>query len=603
MPLSKEELELLKSLETGESGSSTLSAPPPPPASKPQAWWPPPAPQQSVDAASLHAPLARSVQESLGALATKHVGFRGGERRRLLLDGVLLEPFAQTWANAPPRFFERLELETPGRLTDVGWASASALHLYARAAPDKPALALHLSALSRSADRSTGLLGSVSAGLEAAGVRATLGYNDYKDLRIAQGDQLQTRSQRWTASVRGRILGRADDPLKITLGFDLDRALNLPLLDANLVRQGRVSFQQNLLAFARVDLAIAQLKAMLLTAYQGHRRESEFTVPNASTLSTAADAFQGRLQLQYLLGYGLELRAGGHVGFSQGSATTARNFRRLEGYLGGAYRSDFLSLEIDARLVEQRAQTQQPGVQALVQARLQAPVYGPLALRATAGRGFALSGDGLLAPLSASGQPTSERSLGVSLGPSLRWESLWLDLTGFFQQLEDPLVSLVDPSAPIPPGRARAWGLELEGRWSLVEGLDLAWALAWAEAYQVGSEEAVLTIPAVRGFGALRYRFGARGAYIEARAHGSSKPLFVVSEAPSAGFLPYRQRGGAPSASARVGLLGGLELGAGFSLQLSIENLFDGTVQSPSGQLPGAGIDLRAALSYDFRML
>lgn len=154
-------------------------------------------------------------------------------------------------------------------------------------------------------------------------------------------------------------------------------------------------------------------------------------------------------------------------------------------------------------------------------------------------------------------------------GPVLRLPSLWVDAQGIFARIEGT-----------PSGTDSVFGAELEGAARLVNGLHVGFAAAWLD---------YLGAPNLRGHLALRYSVPARRAYVELRARASSGPWpgadMNITDEPDFAFL-------------RMGLAGGVDLGAGLRIEASAENALDTRTRDLGFDTLGPGLDLRIRLKW-----
>ena len=132
------------------------------------------------------------------------------------------------------------------------------------------------------------------------------------------------------------------------------------------------------------------------------------------------------------------------------------------------------------------------------------------------------------------------------------------------------------------------FGFGGQGSLRLWRSLFVAGAASWSEG-GTGAPAQTVAWPSLRGHLALRYRLPVRRAYIELRAQGSTGRLPLSTS-------PITVTGRGPFV--RAGLAGGLELGGGVRLDVTVDNGLDVDTRWLDDQGLRSGLDLRARLSW-----
>jgi hypothetical protein len=570
-PLSAEDLALLDAL-------TTAPAPAPPPA---QPWpAPDPGPWQSRTFAQprLTEPIARTLTEAFAVLPALLGSPRLGGDTTLVVDGMLVETLRREllhrdWLGVDPRLFASVTLAPHADPRLVAGTRGGTAALVGIAAPEGPGHTLLASVTARSADRSSGVLLRGGLAGELAGLSVTLGYDDLRPMRIATDEghaELPTTAQRWSGSARARLLGRPEDPARLTFGVDLLRlqGARLPALGAGEVRQ---TLGQRVLAFARLDLGDQRRGGFVLAGYQDDRQALDV---RGEEVRGAAQHVQLRGAGHLALSEALTWSYGGHAGLgTQGRTFDEANARthRLEAFTALALSTSQVEALITARLLHLRFEPREdaaPSAAAgpaplvpLLAAALTWRALGPLALHLAASRG---------AERRLANTPTT---LTLEAGPRLDGERAWLQLSGFAQEL--------------PEESRRRVGLELEGAWSLTPRLHLAGAASWADDRPRPGD--IARAPGnIEAFIALRLELPLRDAFVQAHLRAVSGAWRLFS--PTAGSTRAR--------AVTVGMLGTVGLARDLALQLALENVLDAPADTAWAAAPSAGIDLRALLTW-----
>jgi outer membrane receptor protein involved in Fe transport len=578
-PLTTAELELLEKLATATVARTASIA------------WP--APEELVRPAfrstqeRRRETIARSTREALEAMALPAISFRGA-RARVLYEGLLLVPLAEGVLDADVRMFDRVDVSTSGSRRDHS-SGGGTIALYG----PSPQAGIHPEAAieARSADRSTGSFAAVEGGIPIVRARGAIGYDDTRALRTPGGAELRNAGQRWLASVRAELFGREGDLFSLSLGGDLDRAHNTRIVEDGALR-GVAGLDQRALAFARATLASKTWGVSLAGGYQGLRQNIVFD--EVAPLDQHADHFQGRLSAFTMPLEWLRFDAGGHLSYGSGSMDLAR--REVEGYVFGSILSEWISAEVGLRVAHQHQPDDQVPITAtrpLPQVALHVPIVGPLGLRASFDMGMTVPDKtGIFAPAGRSFDP--ETSTSFEVGPTLRGGTYWIVLTGFVSWIDDPLslVPMIDARRPLA---LRVLGVELDGAFTVIDGLDVAFTASLSEAVDRDTGRAVYTLPVLSGLLALRHRFDFQNAHVELHARAATQPFTLIGDEPMEEWTIAGER---PRAFVRAGITGGLDLAAGFALDLSVENAFDRRYRLHTTELRGGGIDVRAALSW-----
>ncbi len=530
--------------------------------------------------------VARSTREALDALVVPAVSFRMS-RRRVLYEGLLLAPMAEGVLDASVRMFDRVEVTPSASVRDQAAGAAGTIALYGA----EPEVGIHPEGAieARSADRSSDVFVAVGGGVGSARGRVAVGYDDMRALRTPDGSDPTNSEQRWLASVRGVLFD--GDPVRVTVGGDLDRALNTRAPNM----PGVARLDQRALGFLRVELGSATWGARLTGGYQGLRQHQE--LDPLVRFDVSADLYQAQLALYGAPYDWLRLEAGGDVAIGSGRAPDEVRRRELEGYVMGTLLFDRLEAQLGLRIAQQHSEEGTLGTDALrplPQLDLHLPIAGPVGVRASFAMGMTLPGRGLFAPMGRFLKP--ETTVTVEAGPTLRADGYWADLTAFAAWIHQPLEPMPDP-LPITdtPALVRALGVDLDGAAGLIRNLDLAFTTSLAEVVDRRTGAATYALPVLSGLVALRYRFGFRNAHLEVHARAATGPLTLIGDAP---IEPWMLGGQRPKAFLRAGLLGGLDLGYGFTLDLAVENAIDRRYRLQTRDEPGGGIDVRAALTW-----
>ncbi|MCB9649556.1 MAG: hypothetical protein H6730_23585 [Deltaproteobacteria bacterium] len=567
IPLSDEELALLEALATS-SAAAEVPAPTAPPSRLVADRWG----RRRVAEADLTAPAARSVDEALETQPVLRGGWRYGPNAAVMVEGLLIESRVAraVWRRADPFLFEALTLDELGDHAGVSDALGGALTLSVHRAGARARG--EAAALVRTADRGAAAQVDVGGGDAALAARtfATLGHEEALQLSADRAPgALDEAGQREGAgahvlmtprpglSVEGAVLHSAEAGPARHLGLDGAEAARAQLATAAL-HVGTASTGASLrLGHDRAGLAEAP------ALERGWQANLQGRWAPLEALQLEAGAFVRRSGSQVGTRTGHRLHAAGVLGV----ATTLGPFSAR-----AVLRLAHLATEVDDTEVSVTAPLPQ------VDLHLDLGAFG---LRAHVARGVALAlpADRLLYGATLTPRDTWT----ASAGPT--WRSAWLHL-----DLLATAAWIGDLATVTGAEDVRVLALELTGGAHLVEGLDLAFAGAWAEGEADTSATARLEVPNLRGHVALRYTLPVRRAFVELRVRGSSPrwALFsslLHSDDPWFGFV-------------RVGVMGGVDLGAGLRLEATVENVLDQRVRRLDTAALDPGVELRARLSW-----
>lgn len=632
LELSDEDLALLAALDAGTSSTTSTTAIAP--------WWLAPAP---LPRPTLILPRTRSREAAARSLSEVFETFptavetarrfvpgdgaiiRGqtGHRVGLSIDGVPLHHALSRsretagWWTLDPWMLDTVVVERPGLIGASPRGSAGSIAVFGVAPPVHPGIEEEAEVSARSADRSTTTHLALGAAGALAAVRVAGGYSDHRPLRISTsktGADLGSGHQRVAATARARVLGRTDDPLRISAGVDFDRLLNV--LRTDLTGGGDNTddplvdrAHDRLLTFLRLDAGGEDLDGSLLAARQVFSRRFGPRSDGSRTSEEEAVSWFVRGALRLSLLPSLTARAGGLAELSDAALATPSgtdgqlgDTRCYTGFVALDLAMEWLSAYTVVALV--RSTSSLAGLEPLsettplTQGGARLALLGPLGLRLGWSQGLYLPN--VRDRLDASVPLGAERSLTLDGGPSLYSELGFLELIAFATWIHDAIEPVsISRSRLVNVSDVALLGVELSGGVSLAEGLRAAGVLTWTEGRDRASDAPVVTFPTVTGRASVRYDLGVRDAFLEAHVRGTSRPLYVL--ALRAADPPPSISEVAPASFAAAGVTGGVDLGAGLRLTIALENVFDTAYRAPTSLVPGAGVDLRASLSHAWR--
>lgn len=622
VPLTPEELALIGTLTTDTTTTSTHAPP---------RFWLVPAPLPRPTLILPRAQIRESISRSVAEMFEPHptvvdtarrfvpgdsAAIRGqsGHRVALYMDGVplhhALTPSRETAGifTIDPWMIGEAVLERPGSLVLSPRGTAGAIRLSAIEPRRAPGIEAEAELAARSADRSTATHVAASLAEEAGAIRVAAGYNDYRPLHIATNNDDEADLpgyQRAAINSRARLFGRDNDPVSLYGGFDFDRVLNVVRTDLDDDDPPIDRLNQRLLAFARAHFGGEDLTGSVLVARQSFLRRVS-TPPARTTIDDEAVSYFTRGSVELRLLPELTLRAGGVI---DSSSATSQPTSASKSKLGSTMLADgYLAIDLASDRIWGSAQValvhgstdpvegdEVRSTRALSQGGLRVSVAGPIGLRAGWTQGLYVP---TIQDLRDAVLPLGpETSVSFDFGPSLYERNGWIELLGFYTTVKNAIEPLTLASRGlIPIGDVRILGLELTGGWYLVERLRVAGSITWSEGRNAGDDSPVVTFPSLTGRASVRYDLGVRNAYLEAHVRASSDPIYVTSLKGAA--PPASLAGLAPTSFARFGVGGATDLGLGFRLQIMLENVLDTPHRAPASLVPGAGVDLRAALSY-----
>ncbi|MCK6547946.1 TonB-dependent receptor [Myxococcota bacterium] len=620
-PLSDEDLALLAALDartaTTSTGGASLSA----------TWWliPEPLPRSTilVPRARLREAVGRTLGETLDVLPTitdtsrrwiPHdalvVRGQSGHRVAMTIDGVplrhALSPSSDTTGASliDPWMIDTVMVERPRSIGASPHGSAATISLVSPE-PRARGLGGEVELEARTADRSTSAHAAAEAGASLGALRVAAGYGDFRATRISGttgGTEVGDPYQRLAASARGRLLGRPGDQVRISAGVDLDRLLNVARTDLGFPRT-REEENERVLTFARAELGDAKLGGSALVSRQSFSVSR--SLDGGGAIDDDATSYFGRAVGHLELFPGMIARAGASFETSAGerAGQWSGDVQSTELFVGAEVDVEDAAAYGTVAIVGTGAEVSGPSlatreassVAVLTQGGLRVRVAGPFAVRGGYSEARYVPSVVDLALVDVPLE--TERSRTVELGPSVFTRAGFFELLGFFTRIEDAIEPITFSSEQVRNiAKIDLFGVELVGGLVLRERIRLAAALTWTEARDLETDAPLVTLPTITGRGSVRYDFRTRGAFVEAHVRGTTEPLHVTSlslSTPTAALAAL-----APSTFARVGLTGATDLGSGLRLALSIENVLDTSHRAPMSLVPGAGIDVRAALSW-----
>jgi hypothetical protein len=544
-----------------------------------------------------------------------------GHRVVLSIDGVPLRSALSDsretsgWFTIDPWLIERARIDRPSAIDASPGATAGSIALAGLSPAVGSGVDAEAEVEARSADRSTATHVAVGASSGWAALKVAGGYSDAKPLRAATsstGREVGSGHQRENISTRLRLLGRKDDPLLIYAGADFERLLNATRTDLAFGTSpapiDRVD--ERFLLFASTELGNDTIGAVLLGSRQSFSRTIDQTGLSEARRSESAVTYFGKAQLHLTIIDELTLYAGAIVeisdagppaGFS--SVQTSGETRNITGFTSLRLQLAVFDVRAGISVVDLRTALDDgtspiDGTFVLSQGSARARIWGPVALLAGWTQGAYVP---TIRDLSiAAGPLQPETSVSFDFGPSLRIEDAFLDLLAFYTRISNAIEpqGLTAPSL-INIADVEVVGLELMGGWRIIDRLHAGLAATWSEGKDRSNDASIGAFPALTAKASLRYDLPVRSAFIEAHLRATTKPFaLIASHVPDATLdAPPR----VPTSFVRAGLMGGADLGMGFGLRVSIENAFDAAYRTPTSLVPGAGIDVRASLSYTWR--
>jgi outer membrane receptor protein involved in Fe transport len=576
---------------------------------------------QSIDRDALRNTIPRSIAEALEAepvlMATRRsylpgdrpvIRGRTGARVGLVIDGLSLHhPLSSVVEDGvlgtiDPWLIEEVIVRSGGTLVDSGDRSAGALHLRTRA----PSVQRHISTDAqvelRSSDRSSAAHVALEGGAGFAGLRAGASYMDFGHPRFSEGASTEGAHQRASASVRSQILGREEDLVRATLGFDFDRLTNVRRLDLTPRLLDRLRTRQ--LAFGQVTVGAADRSIALLVGHHWHRLERTPFGDRTIASRENADQTEARLDARWSFDDRLRAIAGAEVTIGDaeigpGDALRSGSTGGKGAYAGLVFELGWLSAAATARFVD--ATTELEGTSAIDGRGLLTEGRAELELA----DGFSLGAgwfQGLRVPTvkdrtlleTPEVEPKAERVISADFGPILRLEPLTLSVLGFASWSDHSLEIAPSGLGLVEVDALRIYGLEGRGDWTISRRVSLALAFTWSGGRVAGSNEPVNDQPGILAHARLRYELGARGAFLEA-----SSWMCLPTEARSAADRVRFPDAGVFRAVV-FGARGGAELGQGFRLTMSVENVLDASYRTFGSSTSATGVDLRIALAHEF---
>ena len=388
--------------------------------------------------------------------------------------------------------------------------------------------------IGRGADRSSGAYAAGEVGDGEAGFRVGAGYADQRALSLGgRTDAPDSAHQRIHAAGRAHVLGE-----RVRLGLDFDRVLNPP--------GDAVDAVQRRMIFGHVLLGDDRLLADVLVAHQ--------SFDNPAGPRSASQSLQLAASARMRFNADFAARVGAEASLS--TADLGRSFGRsdrVDAFFGADLATDFLEGHADLRVAHGRSEfgtLDTSATQLAGDALVRLTVFDPFFFHVGFDRGLVLPSADDLRRANAGIQP--EVFTTVEAGPALEVSGADVAIVGFVTFVDDALTPVADVLANRDE---RLAGLEARGRWQVVRGLFLEGACAWTDG-QLG----VTRLHA-------RYELDVRNAFVEMSTR-------LTRDA------------------ARVRLLGGTDIGAGFRVDLAVDNALD----SDDGL--ASGLDVRAALTH-----
>jgi TonB-dependent receptor-like protein len=588
---------------------------------------------EAIDALPLPFEASRRFVPSDSAMLRGQTGHRVG----LLLDGIPLESALDSsrdtsaWVTLDPWFVDEVSIARAGRSGGASSPSAGAGSLAMRSTPAPAPRAEDSGAArveaageveARSADRSTGTHAGVAASTGWGAIRIGGGYDDYRALRLATsgvGFDGAAGYQREAASARARLFGRASDPVRIDAGFDVDRLLNvvrtdlggLPFMPVFIDRA-----RDRTMLYSRIELGGAELGGALAAARQTFARSNAYTDivsmrydthESATTLFAHAEAHWSPVPELRLQADALALGSDASIPTASDPLATPlednASARRLSGAISAAFLSEQFAAHAALSIVNLASRAGGASVEttrALVRSGARVALFGPVGFRASFSQSAYVPTPRDLMDASGGTPLSPERSFTVDGGPSIVSRAASLEVLGFYTRLSDAIEpSSIDSAALVNVGQVQVVGVEVFGAVRLFDRLRLAGALDWSEGQDRATSLYAVAYPSVNARASARWDFVTRRAFVEMHVKTTTNPLTIwTAHAPDP---PASLAAIAPVRGTRVGFTGGTELGLGFSLRLTIENVLDAPHREPTSLVPGNGVDLRAALAYEFR--
>lgn len=557
-PLSDAELALLAALDSPDPAPAAAPASPDP-------WSPAPnaLERRTFNGKRLTETVARTTEEALRALPGLRGGTRGAPDNPILLNGLVINPgpLQGAWLRADPYLLGSLQHGAGSDRSRFSEDAGGHLVLGSRASQLGQGFEAQAGAVLRSADRAAGVVADAQWGAQRWGARLYGSVQHEDDLRVRELTRTATRAEAGS---------------RFNLGLDL-RATPKSWLRVNTqfmlsTESGRDTF----FGQASSRALLSSLGVEVGTASVGVSLHAGWSEAQLKGRDRDQEDLQARLQAHFVPVQNLRLTVGGFVHSEQLSAPFEAAIKQQEfaGHSFATWSNSLIYAQAGLRIA--RLQTGGGGTTSVLpQADLWLRHRG-LGLRARAARGQRLH-------VVFGGPYQVVSSWRFRAGPTLRLEGLWIDLNAGFARIEDVATS-------VGRGPVNVMGLELEGAARLVQGLHLAFSLAWAEGSVDRDQVAVLVAPNLTGHVALRYSLPARRTYFEVRTRASTPrwPLAtaeVVGEDPNYGFV-------------QVGIAGGVDLGAGIRLEANVDNALDRRVRDLDSQTAVPGVDFRVRLSW-----
>lgn len=565
LPLSEEELALLEALDT-ETATVAPRAP----------WWPAPDAdgRQRVARARIVEPVARTLTEAFDIAPTRVGTVRSGRRVAVHVDGVPIAPVvpyaSQLWMRRDPRLTSSVVLSPSSRLADDARTSVGRLDLTMFSGPDVGAGA-DVSAVARTADRSAGVFAGAGYRGSSVGASGALYAGRRGATRIPTVTGIReasTAERNYGATLRGRIAPM--DRVEFSGGLDLEVADD---------HEDRAGYG---MGFLRAELLGDAANARFTFAHFDYR------FVNGTARTERVDA-SGAWRLSSMV----ELFGGGSFALTSydidDASPPTRQHDQFEGFAGGRLDTARFDLELTTRWVDARTkgatdlQTSTPlfGGQATLD------VIEPLAIRLSVAQG--LTAD----PIIAWTNDAYERSVTAELGPLLRLEDLWVQMSVFASWLIDS-PAFESTTGELARDDGHWIGFEATGQWSITEALTVAGVVAWTRPSE-DDERQIDGVPSVRWYGSARYDLFEPDVYFTIFGRGASSPF---AEVPARVVIEPWVDNDPLAASMRFGASAGLGLGNGLRLWATVENVLDEVVVNHDRNEPAAGVDLRVMLGW-----
>lgn len=620
-PLSPEDLALIAALEGGTETATTPAAA----ATPATIVWDP---REQLLSTELAEVVPRSVAEAVHAAPSVFetrrsylpgdrfsARGRGTARVLVLLDGVRLDdPLTSIAGDAvtatlDPGMLARTRLTSGAVLSESAAASAGVVALERTFPEVGPHLATHATVASRTADRSSEARVAAEGGAGPVGLRAEASYADFGAYQLgSSADDYLGAHQRTNLALRGQVFGREREPLRIRLGFDYDRLLNVIRFDLSPTVRYVDRFRSRRLFFGELTLGGATRGLRVLFAQQEHRLERSRI--NSREIIGESDANTAELRGDgtWMITPELSLLGGAAMSLSSAKAEStvlifpffdalSDHAERFGGYVGARWSPGPIELSATARLEHARAESAGEALSLsdtsiLGEVRATVTLVEPLRIYAGWARTSRLPTLGDLAlPLLRGPTPPAERSDTFELGPVLQLSSFELGATAFATR---SIAALEPTLAGIDTVDLWLYGVESRVGWRPLAGLVVLGAVTWADGRVDGSGERPSELSGFRWHTDARYDIGVHGGFIELGLRGSF-PGPDPSAFDRAQFdAPSRLRWLLVSAR------GGADLGLGFRAILALENAFDTPSRSFASSVENVGIDLRLMLEHRF---